>query len=239
MASSGSCSLRSTPRVGREPSFFVSPEYCCPPPIPCGYVIKLSFPVTPVLHPAKTNPACNMQAKELKGGRRSPLLLFSTNDYLGLSAHPDVRRAASSAATAIGMGVRSAAIVSGHSKVHERLEHELAALKHAQTCLLFPSGFAANLAAITALASDGKVAIFSDELNHASLIDGCRLARLRGASVHVFRHCDYNHLSDLLQHKGLGKRKLVVTDGVFSMDGDCADVQVSSCQLSPICHSKL
>ena len=179
-----------------------------------------------------------MQTEEQRAGKRSPILLFSTNDYLGLSAHPDVRRAASSAATAIGMGVRSAAIVSGHSRVHERLERELAALKHSQACLLFPSGFAANLAAITALASDDQVAIFSDELNHASLIDGCRLARTRGATLHVFRHCDYSHLSSLLQHTEGGKRKLIVTDGVFSMDGDCADMQVC-CQLSLISHAKL
>lgn len=137
------------------------------------------------------------------------------------------------------MGVRSAAIVSGHSRIHERLERELAALKHAEACLLFPSGFVANLAAITALASDEQVAIFSDELNHASLIDGCRLARTRGASVHVYKHCDYAHLSDLLQHKGVGKRKLVVTDGVFSMDGDCADVQVCFSQLALISRLKL
>lgn len=173
-----------------------------------------------------TNPAVTMQVHDLREGKRSPLLLFSTNDYLGLSSHPDVRRAASSVACAIGMGVRSAAIVSGHSTIHERLEHELAVLKHAEACLLFPSGFAANLAAITALASDGKVAIFSDELNHASLIDGCRLARTRGASVHVYKHCDYTHLSELLQQKGAGRRKLVVTDGVFSMDGDSVDVKV-------------
>lgn len=169
-----------------------------------------------------------MQPQELHGGTRASLLLFSTNDYLGLSSHPDVRRAAASAASAIGMGVRSAAIVSGHSAVHERLERELATLKHTEACLLFPSGFAANLTAVTALASDNQVAIFSDELNHASLIDGCRMARSRGASLHIYRHCDYSHLSQLLQESGADKRKLVVTDGVFSMDGDCADIRVRS-----------
>jgi 8-amino-7-oxononanoate synthase len=132
------------------------------------------------------------------------------------------------------MGVRSAAIVSGHSRIHERLERELAGLKHTEACLLYPSGFAANLAAITALASDEHVAIFSDALNHASLIDGCRLARTRGASVHVYRHCDYGHLAELIQQKGVGKRKLVVTDGVFSMDGDCADVKVRLSLISPL-----
>lgn len=158
--------------------------------------------------------------------RPQSITLFSTNDYLGLSSHPQVQCAIAAAAASFGMGPRSAAIVAGHTSLHERLECRLASLKKTEACLLFPTGFAANVATISALATDSTVAIFSDELNHASLIDGCRLARLRGVQTHVFRHKDYGHLRDLLQEHHGRPRKLVVTDGVFSMDGDIADLQV-------------
>lgn len=159
-------------------------------------------------------------------GGSHDLTLFSTNDYLGLSSHPQVHAAIASAAASYGMGPRSAAIVAGHTSLHERLECRLAKLKHTEACLLFPTGFAANLAAITALAMDSSVAIFSDELNHASLIDGCRLARARGVQTHVYRHKDYAHLHHLLEEHRSKPRKLIVTDGVFSMDGDVADLTV-------------
>jgi Aminotransferase class I and II len=95
----------------------------------------------------------------------------------------------------------------------------------------FPSrhacaGFAANVATITALCQDGDVVIFADELNHASLIDGCKLAAKRGASIQIYRHLDYDHLDSLLASKGTQRRRLVITDGVFSMDGDVADMSV-------------
>ena len=169
------------------------------------------------------------------------VILFSTNDYLGLACHPQVRQAVSGAAASHGMGPRSAAIVAGHTSLHERLECRLASLKKAEACLLFPTGFSANIAAISALATDSAAALFSDELNHASLIDGCRLARIRGVQTHVFRHKDYHHLHELLhEHRDI-PRKLVATDGVFSMDGDIADLKVlflakAACTLK-ICRS--
>lgn len=137
-----------------------------------------------------------------------------------------MHRAIASAAASYGMGPRSSAIVAGHTSLHERLERRLAALKHAEACLLFATGFAANVATIGALAMDSSVAIFSDELNHASLIDGCRLARARGVQTHIFRHKNYGQLQDLLEKHRTAARKLVVTDGVFSMDGDTADLKV-------------
>lgn len=137
-----------------------------------------------------------------------------------------MHKAIAGAAASYGMGPRSAAIVAGHTSLHERLERRLASLKHAEACLLFPTGFAANVAAICALAMDSSVAIFSDELNHASLIDGCRLARARGVQTHVFGHKNYRQLQDLLDEHRTTPRKLVVTDGVFSMDGDIADLKV-------------
>eukprot|EP00892_Ulva_mutabilis_P006620 jgi/Ulvmu1/432/UM001_0439.1 len=175
-----------------------------------------------VLHPS----SCGVRVS-VPRDNSSPhsVTLFSTNDYLGLSSHPQVQCAIATAAASCGQGPRSAAIVAGHTSLHETLERRLASLKKAQACLLFPTGFAANVATISALAADSSVALFSDELNHASLIDGCRLARNRGAQTHVFRHRDYHHLHALLQQHSDRPRKIVVTDGVFSMDGDLADLQ--------------
>jgi 7-keto-8-aminopelargonate synthetase-like enzyme len=148
------------------------------------------------------------------------LVLFSTNDYLGLSFHPDVREAVARTVRDCGMGARGSALVCGYSPLHERLEKQLASLKRAQSTLLFPTGFAANLAVLQSLA-DRETTIFSDELNHASIVDGCRLAKASGARVEVYRHCEPRHLEELLEANG-SLKKLIVTDSVFSMDGDLA-----------------
>ncbi|CAM6105089.1 unnamed protein product [Calypogeia fissa] len=159
------------------------------------------------------------------------LLLFSGNDYLGLSAHPAVRTAAAKAALECGMGPRAAALVCGYTHHHRKLESTLAKLKHSEECLLCPTGFAANMAVMTALAStitggitekEGSFAIFSDALNHASIIDGVRLAQKTGrAQVNIYRHSDMNHLEQLLLQCKV-ERRVVVTDSLFSMDGDFA-----------------
>eukprot|EP00892_Ulva_mutabilis_P009057 jgi/Ulvmu1/6523/UM003_0156.1 len=159
-----------------------------------------------------------------QGSLSHRVTLFSTNDYLGLSAHPHVRQAVAEAATVFGMGPRTAPLVSGHTTLHARLEREIANLKHAETCLLFPTGFAACIAAVSSLAADNRAAVFSDALNHASLIDGCRLAARRGAQTFIFRHMDYQHLEELLEEHKDVPNKLVLTDGVFSMDGYTADM---------------
>jgi 8-amino-7-oxononanoate synthase len=143
--------------------------------------------------------------------------VFSSNDYLGLSSHPAVREAAARAALDLGMGTRSASLICGYTEAHEALESDLAALKRTESALLFPTGFMANLAAITAI-SERETEIFSDELNHASIIDGCRLAR---AKVTVYRHADAGHLDALLR-ASTAERRVVVTDTVFSMEGDLA-----------------
>lgn len=147
------------------------------------------------------------------------LHLFSSNDYLGLSSHPSVCAAAAAAARE-GMGPRGSALVCGYTTEHEALERDIAALKGAERALLTPTGYAANVGAMAALAGEG-CAIFSDELNHASIIDGIGLARRRGASLHVYRHRDAEHLAELMGASD-APRKLIVTDGVFSMDGDLA-----------------
>ncbi|HEY5173758.1 MAG TPA: aminotransferase class I/II-fold pyridoxal phosphate-dependent enzyme [Acidimicrobiia bacterium] len=144
---------------------------------------------------------------------------FASNDYLGLSAHPAVVAAAHDALDRWGAGAGSARLIVGARPVHADLERELAAWKAMPRAALFPTGFATNLGVVTTFAGAG-VLVCSDELNHASIVDGCRLAR---ADVVVYRHRDLDHLAALLRDRG-GRRALVVTDTVFSMDGDVADV---------------
>ena len=153
------------------------------------------------------------------------LHLFATNDYLGLSTHPAVRATAAAVAAAHGCGPRASALVCGHTPQHRELERELAALKQAEAALLFPTGYAANLAVLGALADSSECAIFSDALNHASLVDGARLAaRGAGAALHVYRHGDLTQLRALLRASD-APRKLIVSDSLFSMDGDVAAVR--------------
>jgi 8-amino-7-oxononanoate synthase len=148
-----------------------------------------------------------------------PVLLLCSNNYLGLADHPRVRGAAAEAAMRLGASSGASRLISGNMSVHGRLEQRLAEFKGTERALLFGSGYLANTGTIAALATDGVV--FSDELNHASIIDGCRLAK---AEAFVYRHADTEHLAWGLRKAGSeGKRaSLVVTDGVFSMDGDIA-----------------
>jgi 8-amino-7-oxononanoate synthase len=146
-----------------------------------------------------------------------PVLLLCSNNYLGLADHPRVREAAAEAAMRWGVGAGSSRLVSGTMTIHGRLEERLATFERSEACLLFGSGYLANIGVIGALAGRGDV-VFSDELNHASIIDGCRLSR---AEVVVYRHRDVEHLDwSLRRHPG--ERRLIVTDSVFSMDGDVA-----------------
>lgn len=146
------------------------------------------------------------------------MLLMCSNDYLGLSQHPALREAAASAMERYGFGSGASRLVSGTSVFHQELEQKLARFKKTEAAILFNSGYAANTGVLPALAQEGDV-IFSDSLNHASIIDGCRLSR---ASLRVYGHKDMNRLETLLKDSGHARRKLIVTDGVFSMDGDLA-----------------
>jgi 8-amino-7-oxononanoate synthase len=149
-----------------------------------------------------------------------PALMLCSNNYLGLADHPSVREAAADAARRWGVGAGASRLVSGTMTIHRRLEERLAEFKGRESALLFGSGFLANAGVIAALARPGDV-IFSDELNHASIIDGCRLSR---ADVFVYEHLDMEHLAwGIAQAEGRGA--LIVTDGVFSMDGDVAPLQ--------------
>ncbi|HTB50880.1 MAG TPA: 8-amino-7-oxononanoate synthase [Solirubrobacteraceae bacterium] len=148
------------------------------------------------------------------------VLLLCSNNYLGLADHPKVREAAAEAAMRWGVGAGASRLVSGTMTIHRRLEQRLAAFEGSEACVLFGSGYLANLGVIGALAGPGDT-IFSDELNHASIIDGCRASR---AEVVVYRHLDADQLERRLhEHEGKGKgRRVIVTDSVFSMDGDVA-----------------
>lgn len=149
------------------------------------------------------------------GGER--LADFASNDYLGLAADPRIARAAQAVLQAEGTGAAAARLISGNHPIHEVLEHTLARFKGCDYTLLFPTGYMVNVGAIGALVGRGDV-IYSDALNHASLIDGCRLSR---AEVRVFPHNDVDALDTMLQAERTHfRRALVVVEGVFSMDGD-------------------
>jgi 8-amino-7-oxononanoate synthase len=145
------------------------------------------------------------------------VLLLCSNNYLGLADHPKVRRAAADAALRWGTSSGASRLISGNMSVHAELEHRLADFNGKPAALLFGSGYLANTGIIAALAERDRV-VFSDELNHASIIDGCRLAR---AETFVYRHADMEHLQWGLRKAG-DRAALIVTDGVFSMDGDLA-----------------
>jgi 8-amino-7-oxononanoate synthase len=150
-----------------------------------------------------------------------------SNDYLGLRRDPRLADAAAEAARIFGVGAGAARLLRGTTHLHEALEAALAQWKGKESALLFGSGYQANATVLPALAGAGD-ALFSDALNHASLVDGCRMAKTGGASVHVYRHLDLAHLEDLLRawraSAPASALALVVTDGVFSMDGDAADL---------------
>jgi 8-amino-7-oxononanoate synthase len=161
-------------------------------------------------------------------GATRRVVSFASNDYLGLSRHPAGVAAAHAALDRWGTGAGSARLVVGARPVHRDLEEELADWRGCEAAVLFPTGFAANLGVLTTFGSSG-VRILSDELNHASIIDGARLAR---ADVAVYHHGDVAHLEALLKAAADdGRRPIVVTDTVFSMDGDLAplDNLVDTC----------
>lgn len=148
------------------------------------------------------------------------LCSFSSNNYLGLANHPRVVAAARDAVEQWGWGAGASRLVTGHMTPHADLEQRLAAFKQTEAALLCSTGYQANLAAIRALAGSGDV-VFVDKLNHASIIDACRGC---GAVMRVFPHRDYTKLERLLERSAEYRRRVIVTDSLFSMDGDFADL---------------
>jgi 8-amino-7-oxononanoate synthase len=150
------------------------------------------------------------------GGRK--LVNFGSNDYLGLAADPYIASAIPDFSGEFGWGSGSSPLVSGNSSLQQSLEREVAGFLGTEDAIVFPTGFAANAGTIPCLVGRGD-AIFSDALNHASIIDGCRLS---GATIHVYRHRDVDHLRELLDETKFTARRLIVTESLFSMDGDLA-----------------
>src|SRR5437764_2595651 len=142
---------------------------------------------------------------------------LASNNYLGLTTHPKLREAAIAAVKEFGVGSGAVRTISGTMSLHMQLEERIARFKHVEACVVFQSGFAANAGTVAAILTP-EDHIISDELNHASIIDGCRLSK---AKIHVFPHKDAPEANKILE--GLASqpgRKLLITDGVFSMDGD-------------------
>ena len=144
------------------------------------------------------------------------VLNFSSNNYLGLANHPKLASAAKEAIDRYGCGSGASRLISGNMTLHEELERRIAEFKGSEAALVFNSGFQANVGILSTLAGDGD-AILSDALNHASIIDGCRLSR---AKTFVYPHCDLDRLASLLKQAERCRRKLIVTESIFSMDGD-------------------
>ncbi len=142
---------------------------------------------------------------------------FASNDYLGLSSNKLIMQSAKAAIDAYGFGSGASRLLSGGTDLNIKLEMMIAEFKGTESALVFNSGYTANISIIPAIAGEGDV-IFSDELNHASIIDGCRLSRAKKV---IYRHADMGHLSDLMKSERV-KRKVVISDTVFSMDGDIA-----------------
>jgi glycine C-acetyltransferase len=146
---------------------------------------------------------------------------LASNNYLGLTTHPKLREAALEATRKFGVGSGAVRTIAGTMKIHMELEEKIARFKNVEACVVFQSGFAANAGTVSALLGKEDF-IVSDELNHASIIDGARLSR---AKIKVFRHKDAAHCEELLQEiQNEPGRKLIITDGVFSMDGDIGPV---------------
>jgi len=152
---------------------------------------------------------------EIKG---KTYLSFCSNNYLGLANNPLVIKAVKDAVEKYGWGTGASRLVSGNMRMHEALEDEISRFKGKEASIVFPTGYMANLGTISSLVSKGDLAI-CDKLNHASIIDGCRLS---GADFRVYPHCDMEKLENILKKSTKYPRKLIVTDTVFSMDGDIA-----------------
>lgn len=147
------------------------------------------------------------------------VVVFSSNDYLGFAHHSELKKASIEAIKKYGTGSTGSRLITGNCPLHTELEEELKKFKSVEASLLFNSGYQANLSLITALA-DRDTEIYCDKLNHASIIDGCILSR---AKLIRYKHCDFTHLEELLE-KSTCEKKLVITEGIFSMDGDIAPV---------------
>ncbi len=166
-----------------------------------------------------------VELQTAQGGRITvngrQVINLSSNNYLGLANHPILKEAASRAVEQWGAGAGAVRTIIGTMSLHEQLERRLAEFKHVEASIVFQSGFTANAGTIPTITTKEDV-IISDELNHASIIDGCRLTGLPSEQRPVYRHKDMNSLEEVLQKSQNYRKRLIITDGVFSMDGDIA-----------------
>lgn len=174
-------------------------------------------------NPNSTHPASRILIEGIE------YINFASNDYLGLASNILVAESAKNAIDEYGFGAGASRLLSGGTVLHGELEKMVSGFKGTEAALIFNSGYAANTGAIPLIAGEGDI-IFSDELNHASIIDGCRLSKARTI---VYRHSDMGHLSELIK-KETGDKKIVITDTVFSMDGDIAPLK----EIHDICRSQ-
>jgi glycine C-acetyltransferase len=158
------------------------------------------------------------------------MVLLGSNSYLSLNGHPRINRAAHDAIDRYGTGMHGSRLLAGTLDVHRELEAELARFKHTEAAITFTSGYATNVSTITSLVGRHDT-VFSDKLNHASIVDGCLLSR---AELVRFRHNDMAHLADCLADPSYRGRKLVIVDAVFSMDGDVIDLP----EVSRLCRKR-
>ena len=185
---------------------------------------EFAGPQTPIATIAASGAVAS--ARDSIAAEAQPMQLFSSSNYLGLAEHPKVKAAAIAAIEKFGVGSGGSRLTTGSTSAHTQLEQELAAHFGAEAAVFFTTGYQANLATITVLAQLAEeLTIFSDAFNHASIIDGCRMATrtVSSTSLQVFPHRDYDTLARQLAERGT-ERALIVTDGVFSMDGDLADL---------------
>lgn len=160
------------------------------------------------------------QFPKIKINNKSHILLAS-NSYLGLSVDPRVINASKEALEKYGTGSGGSRLVSGSSDLHRKLEERIAQFKNTEAAILFSTGYLVNVGTISSVVGPEDI-VFSDELNHASIIDGCKLSK---AKTEIYRHLDYDHLEELLSENSDYKKKLIVTDTIFSMDGDLVDLK--------------
>jgi len=146
------------------------------------------------------------------------VIQFSSNNYLGLADHPVLKKAAKDAVEKYGVGVGASRLITGNIELYGKLEGRMARFKHTESALIFPTGYQANVGTITALLGPDDV-IFSDALNHASIIDGCRLS---GAQIMVYPHRDLASLEKIIRKAPKARNRMIITDGIFSMDGTIA-----------------
>lgn len=171
-----------------------------------------------LLRTRRVRGSCQGAKIEIDGRR---LINFGSNDYLDLAADARLAAAAEAVIGRAGWGAGASPLVNGRSALHAKLEEAIANFEKTQAALLFSSGFAANVGAVAALVGRGD-AVFADARNHASLIDGCRLSR---ADVQIYQHRDCDHLERLLDEAPPARRRMIVTDSLFSMDGDLAPLE--------------